>query len=86
MVAELPREPGQSTVRYTHLLVPEDEKPAATPVTPQASLGMADRAPAAPDEAAGDLRRELHEIKAQIAEIEETLREACQRLDRIEGL
>lgn len=40
LVATLPREPGRSAVRYTHLLYPEEEQPAA-----ESPIDTADTAP-----------------------------------------
>lgn len=69
MVAALPREPGQSAIRYTHLLYPEDETPP-----PATSSSSGDTGPLARrDSELESLRREITSLKAELAELRRRL-------------
>ena len=46
VVAAMPREPGRSAIRYTHLLYPEDEIPAAAPMSPAQRAAAESETPA----------------------------------------
>lgn len=47
VVAAMPREPGQSAIRYTHLLYPPHETPATAPAAPPPRPATAPTSPAA---------------------------------------
>ena len=75
-VAPLPRGPGQSVVRFTHLLYPEAEQPsAAPPITEPAS--RVETPPAIQDEET--LRAELDRLHAAVADIQRRLEAIEQR-------
>jgi len=61
VVAALPREPGRSAIRYTHLLYPEDEAVALAPSPPPTTATPPTHA-AAP----GPVGSEVHDLRAQI--------------------
>lgn len=90
VVAALPREPGRSAVRYTHLLYPPDESPqAAAPARPSATAVLTSvpsiaegsvPAPAVRRDAAPTSGADADEIAALRAEIAE-LRARLERLE-----
>lgn len=92
----LPRAPGQSAVRYTHLLYPDDEAPQQPPhVTethapaPLASAfaGDANVRPELPRTAEprpGALRAEVSEMGEEIADLHHQLAELLRRVEAIE--
>jgi uncharacterized protein YceH (UPF0502 family) len=84
-VAPLPRSPGRSATRYTHLLYPDDERPAATEgaAVVTAAAQPRDAAPASGETAL--LRRQLAEVQAEIADLRQALADLRQRLEVIEG-
>lgn len=79
-VAALPREPGRSAIRYTHLLYPEGEQ---TP-TAAASSAALPAAAGTPPSSTVDPDR-LATLERQVADLRETLAEFTNRLDRLEG-
>ncbi len=86
LVAAMPREPGQSAVRYTHLLYPEGQAPptAAAPVAPAATPSKpASAAPAAPPTTA--LREEIDALQEEIADLHEEVADLRRRLEAIEN-
>jgi uncharacterized protein YceH (UPF0502 family) len=62
-VAQLPRESGQSATRYTHLMYPEGETPAAAP-----SAIAAEHRTASPGETS-EIRQELDTLRAEVADL-----------------
>ena len=79
MVAALPRTPGRSAIRYTHLLAPESEQPAvsvdeATAASPIAAPG------AVP--ASGT---RITELEGQVTELRDGLADLRQRLETLES-
>ncbi len=79
-VAAMPREPGRSAIRYTHLLYPEDEQmptAAASTITYPVTGGSQPNPAVAPDR--------LDDLERQVADLREALTELTNRLDRLEG-
>ncbi|MBN1490786.1 MAG: YceH family protein [Phycisphaerae bacterium] len=76
MVATLPRVPGQSAVRYAHLLYPEGEAPTAKPET------TAVRPAPATDEA--NVQSQVNSVWAELASLRETVADLQERLAAIE--
>ncbi len=79
-VAAMPREPGRSAIRYTHLLYPEDEQiptAVATTITYPVTGGPSQSASIAPER--------LETLERQVADLREALTELTNRLDRLEG-
>lgn len=76
-VAPMPREPGRSAIRYTHLLYPEDERPVAETeaLTPAA---------VAPRERSAVSGGALDELRATVAKLEQTVADLTTRLETIE--
>ena len=91
VVRLLPRAPGQSVVRYTHLLYPDDEKPPEPAATP-ASLSPASarseavaRPPSQTADACPDaLRAELGEMGEELADLHQQLAELLRRVEALE--
>lgn len=93
-VAEMPRQPGQSATRWTHLLYPDGEQPPlrrevdAAPAAGQAAAPPAvDRSVAA---AVGStallaaLREELDSAQSEIAELQEAVGQLRRRVETLE--
>jgi uncharacterized protein YceH (UPF0502 family) len=76
-VAVLPRAAGQSVDRYTHLFYPEGEQP----VVAEAEAGSA--GPAAEQDTRPDAS-DLHQLRAEVSRLRETVGEMQQRLNAIE--
>lgn len=90
MVATLPREPGQSVIRYTHLLYPEGEAPQPLAAVPSPSPSPAHAKPqAAEGPASGSevegLRTEINDLNAEIADLHEEVADLRRRLEVIEN-
>lgn len=98
MVASLSREPGQSAIRYAHLLYPEGEAPATVSVSPPPALapgvpspsGRSDsNRPAEPPIASGadtaGLQSQIDDLNEEVAELHQTVSELTRRLDVLEG-
>lgn len=68
-VRAMARQPGQSTVRYTHLLYPPEEAPATTPSAPQPAPRMAS-APAVAATSPG-LSDEIASLREAVARLEQ---------------
>ena len=101
LVKTLPRQPGQSTVRHTHLLYPEHETPitaaAATAPPSPATITLSAPAPTpavtttepprsnAESAEVDQLRAELENLQAEVAELHEELAELRRRLDALAG-
>jgi hypothetical protein len=89
LVAPMPREVGQSAVRYTHLMYPEGEAPAtavapaavAAPVAmPKPTFAAAPAAPPTPTS-----REEIDALQEEIAELHEELADLRRRLEAVEN-
>ncbi|NLX13472.1 MAG: DUF480 domain-containing protein [Phycisphaerales bacterium] len=78
-VAAMPREPGRSAIRYTHLLYPEGEQ------MPAAALLAAIPTPVASLPGSHVESDRLAALEKQVADLHETLVELTSRLDRLEG-
>ena len=91
LVAAMPREPGQSAVRYTHLLYPDDEAPptAAAPADrPAPAIPRPSPSPAAQPvtaDVSAALRQEIDALQEEMAELHEELAELRRRLDAVEN-
>jgi hypothetical protein len=89
MVAALPREPGRSAVRYTHLLYPPGEAPAArAPATlATATLsGVPSIAEGQTSPATRDTRHEsASEVRQDIDEMHQAIADLRARVERIES-
>jgi uncharacterized protein YceH (UPF0502 family) len=82
-VRVLPREPGQSAIRYTHLLYPEDEQPTVTKATLAAETSQPSPATMPAEELKSqidqlqkittELRQQLSDMNARLAAIEKQL-------------
>ncbi len=83
VVAVMPRSPGQSAVRYTHLLFPDGEQPTTAgtcdPSAPAAAHDTSD----APGVAS--MQDQVDDMQAEIAELHEGLAELRRRLEVIEN-
>ncbi|HSW46985.1 MAG TPA: DUF480 domain-containing protein [Phycisphaerae bacterium] len=83
IVAAMPREPGRSAVRYTHLLYPEDEAPspagpaAAGPFTspdkPAAGASPVHGSRSNLHQEVDDLRRQVDELRRRLDQLESNL-------------
>ena len=87
LVAAMSREPGQSAIRYTHLLYPEGEAPptaavGAAPATAAPKPAPA-AAPAAPPTSA--FRDEIDALQEEIAELHEEVADLRRRLEAVEN-
>jgi len=80
LVHELPRSPGQSAVRFDHLLYPDEER-AARGSTASVSSSPAERL----DLPAGDVREELNALTDQVTELREAFSELRDRLHALEN-
>ena len=76
MVATLPRAPGQSAVRYTHLLYPEGEAPTAKSETAATQP--------APATDAANVQSQVNSVWAELASLRETVADLQERLATIE--
>jgi uncharacterized protein YceH (UPF0502 family) len=92
VVKALPREPGRSAIRYTHLLYPADEKPAASApssvpaqsdiqVTPTSATASPPRSPTT-DSA---LREEIESLQEEVADLHQEVAELRARLENLEN-
>lgn len=82
-VASMPREPGQSAVRYTHLFYPEGEAPAVSAAAPAVA-----GAPPAVGTAAADLaalRQEVKSLHEEVAGLRAELAGLRARLEAVEN-
>ena len=81
VVAAMPREPGRSAIRYTHLLYPEDEAPATTPTPPPAITAAPVVRAAAP--AVGselqDLRQQVDALRSEVTDLRREFNELRQQ-------
>jgi hypothetical protein len=81
MTRPMPREPGRSAIRHTHLLYPEGEEPANAIVVERGPIS------AATDSSGVEaLRTEVENLQAEIAELHEELGELRRRVDGLEGV
>lgn len=88
LVASMPREPGQSAIRYTHLLYPEGEAPAiaSAPPTPAAAAPATPSiTPSAAPAASSALRDEIDALQEEIAELHEEVADLRRRLEAVEN-
>lgn len=96
LAAPLPREPGQSAVRYDHCMYPQDEQRATPQVSTTVATTSAPRSAttepvvathvAAPSGDLASLREELENAHAEIADLNEQMRELRQRIEALERL
>jgi uncharacterized protein len=83
-VAPMPREPGQSAIRYTHLLYPENEMPTtAAPAEARAAVATGASSPV-PGGAAG-MREEIDRLHEEIADLHSELADLRRRVETIEN-
>jgi len=80
MTAPLPREPGRSAIRHTHLLYPEDEEPP-TPHAP----ASAPAATSAGTENAETLKSRIETLENEVTKLREQMENINQRLKTLEG-
>lgn len=99
MVAVMPREPGQSAVRYSHRLYPASERPAAgtgdsaaashaaSPPGPRQSVhaAMAAAVPTPDAQQSGALNERIEALQSEIGDLQESLAELRSRLDQLES-
>ncbi|TWT41728.1 hypothetical protein RAS1_28490 [Phycisphaerae bacterium RAS1] len=99
LVAPLPRQPGQSATRYTHLLYPEGEQPAisAPPAASHSAPAAATSSVVAPTPHApaphpadgpaerSSLSAEMENLQAEMAEMHQAIAALRRRIERIEG-
>ncbi len=78
-VEPLPREPGRSAIRYTHLLYPEGEQPA----TAAAAAPLA--ANPSPSAAEETLHQEIESLRRELDELRGTVTALQQRVAAIDG-
>lgn len=89
-VAPMPREPGRSAIRYTHLLYPDDEKPVVlnTPATAASGQARVSRAEAPPSaafhERLAPAAGAMDELRETVANLEQTVADLVRRLETIE--
>lgn len=82
LVAALPREPGRSAIRYTHLLYPEGEGPAMAVASPE---GAALPAPAsAPAGGTESLRSTVERLETEVTQLRSQFDEIARRLAALE--
>ncbi len=94
LVAPMPREPGRSAIRYTHLLYPADETPQtaaparmnAAPAAPGAQAAQpAPSVPAAADAAPPTgWQDQVDALQGEVADLHEQLADLSRRLEAIE--
>ena len=84
MAAALPRVPGQSAVRYTHLLYEEGEQPSEATTATAASSGPPPAASGMQDMPAG-AAAELENLQAEVADLHESLAELRRRVETLEA-
>jgi uncharacterized protein YceH (UPF0502 family) len=93
LVAPLPRAAGQSAIRYTHLLYPQDEQPAnaepastttapSSPFRPHESSTT--QAPTAPEDMQR-LRADIEVLKTKLEDLHQEFSGLKGRLDRVEA-
>jgi len=91
VVSMMPREPGQSAVRYMHLFYPEGEAPAPSAATaPPAPRSLAVTSsqatapPRTPDDDVEALHSQIEDLHAEVADLHEELAKLRHRLDDLE--
>ena len=87
IVSAMPREPGQSAVRYTHLLYPEDEAPAVAAAVPAATASTVGAAPAVSAAAAdvSAMRQDIEGLHEEIADLHSDLADLRARMEALES-
>lgn len=88
VVAPLPREAGQSAIRFTHLFYPEGEQPAAPSPTGPNEAGTATataRTACPPPGAASAVAADLQDLRAQMADLRNQLGQLALRIEAIEA-
>jgi uncharacterized protein YceH (UPF0502 family) len=83
LVKPLPRQTGQSAVRYMHLLYPPEEITAIEASVPAVDTVAADRPAARP--AAHALQAEVDELKATVAQLGTELNDLRRRFESLES-
>ena len=79
VVAEMLREPGQSAVRYQHLLCPESEVPTPAAVAPARVSAAPAAAP--PGNELEVLRSEMNELRGEVAALREEVADLRRRIE-----
>jgi len=86
VVEPLPRVPGQSTIRYTHLLYPEEEQlQSATASSSNTADKVATPATAIDPDETQRLTEQVQTLENQVTELYETVADLARRLDTLEG-
>ncbi|MCB9849146.1 MAG: YceH family protein [Phycisphaerales bacterium] len=85
MVAALPREPGRSAIRYTHLLYPEGETPAIAPASESTHASPTVHSAPPVAQSNGTVQQEIENLQSEVAELHETLADFRKRLEAIES-
>lgn len=80
VVTPLPREAGQSAIRFTHLFYPEGELPAVPPPAAQNEPISSRPARATPPEAA-----DIQDLRCQVAELRDQLSQLTRRIEVMEA-
>jgi uncharacterized protein YceH (UPF0502 family) len=86
MATALPREPGRSAIRHTHLLYPEGEQPAAaapTVAAPAATVGAV-AAPSTPPAEIAALQSQIDALQTELADLHEAMNGLRRRLEALE--
>lgn len=86
LIRQLPRQPGQSAVRYMHLLYPPEEITAIEASAPTAAASAATPTPRALSASSQDaLRTEVAELRAEIARLSSVVNDLQQRFESLES-
>ncbi|MBP7934494.1 MAG: YceH family protein [Phycisphaerae bacterium] len=92
VVAPLPREPGQSAIRFTHLFYPEGEIPTVAGVVPNTGRHESCEPPGmarpSPERVAGTTssgRTDLARLEAELAELRSHLLQLARRIEALEA-
>ncbi|MCP4247910.1 MAG: DUF480 domain-containing protein [bacterium] len=89
MAAAMPRVPGQSVIRHTHLLYPEGEQPAVADPTSASPAAERGPTPQAASDALGpggvaSLRAQIDDLGSEVAELHQELALLKSRMDKME--
>jgi uncharacterized protein len=88
IVASMPREPGQSAIRYTHLLYPADETPTVATSSPAPAVSAERRVPATAPAASNEvsaLRQEIEGLQEEVADLHSELADLRRRMETLEN-
>lgn len=83
--AQLPRQPGQSAIRWTHLLYPLGEAPPAAAEAAAPGVSPTPAPPPAAAAPAGDVRAELEALQGELADLHQALADLRRRVERLES-